>query len=162
MYCDIKTGKYLTFHKSNIFKVKLTARYPDSQKCLFILTSSTTTHNGKPYFSLFNNWTVALPLSFHKIIFQVRSVLRTELYIFIQSFSNRNVFSLRYCTNVKMGGGGKLEKYGRSDYKNPLYWIIGEIALYNFELFLTPMGKTVSWGDVNKICFDYYAHTVHW
>ena len=26
---------------------------------------------------------------------------------------------------------------------------------------LTPRGKTVPTGDVNKICFDDYAHTVH-
>ena len=30
------------------------------------------------------------------------------------------------------------------------------------QMILTPMYKNVSLGDVNKICFDDYAHTVHW
>ena len=30
------------------------------------------------------------------------------------------------------------------------------------NLILTPMAPTVLSKDVNKICFDDYAHTVHW
>ena len=37
-----------------------------------------------------------------------------------------------------------------------------EVKSYCFEtLNLTPADINVSLGDVNKICFDDYAHTVH-
>ena len=38
---------------------------------------------------------------------------------------------------------------------------VGDILGEEHAEILTPMGKTVLSKDVNKICFDDYAHTVH-